>query len=149
MRLGPRRGEGALHPGRVRSSSSWLPELLWPGKAQNAGPTESVFLWNTKNLNLSGLGLGSPHNAGTAPWRAARSLSSIDRESTHTLPERGQTQWGRKTVSAPHTGQWHLSAAPLPPHSTTEQANLNKRPPLPACVKAEIRHWRDLQTEAK
>ena len=33
--------------GRVHTSSSWLPELLRSGKAQNAGPTESVLLWNT------------------------------------------------------------------------------------------------------
>ena len=36
-------------PGRVRSSSSWLPELLQPGKAQNAGPAEFVLLWSTQN----------------------------------------------------------------------------------------------------
>ena len=102
-----------------------------------------------ENLNLSGLGPGSPHNAGPTPWRAAWSLSSVDGESTHTRPERGQTQCGRNTGSAPHTRQWHLPAAPLPPHSRTEQANLNKRPPLPTCVRVKIRHWRDLQTEAK
>ena len=50
LRLGPRRGEGALHPGRVSPSSSWLPELLPPGKAQNAGATESALLWNTGGL---------------------------------------------------------------------------------------------------
>ena len=99
-----------------------------------------------KNLNLSGLGMGSAHNAGPAPCRAAWSLSSVDGEA-HT--REGQAQCGRNTASAPHTRQWHLSAAPLPRRSTTEQANLNKRPPPPACVRAEIRHWRDLQTEAK
>ena len=35
--LGPRRGEGAPHPGRVCPSSPWLPELLRPGKARKAG----------------------------------------------------------------------------------------------------------------
>ena len=30
--LGPRRGEGAPHPGRVRPSSFWLPELLGRGR---------------------------------------------------------------------------------------------------------------------
>ena len=49
-RLGPRRGEGAPHPGRVCPSSSWWPEMLRPGKAQNAGPTESAYLWNTRKL---------------------------------------------------------------------------------------------------
>ena len=37
----------------------------------------------------------------------------------------------------------------VPPHSTTEQVNLKKCPPPPPCVRAEIRHWRDQQTEAK
>ena len=41
-------GIGAGHPGGVRSSSSWLPELLQPGKAQNSGPTESASLWSTQ-----------------------------------------------------------------------------------------------------
>ena len=50
LRLGPPRGEGALHLGRVGSSSSWLPELLQPGKAQNAGPTKFASLWSTQKL---------------------------------------------------------------------------------------------------
>ena len=90
LKLGPWRGEGALHLARVCSSSSWLPELLRPGKAQNAGPTESVFCGMPRNLNLSGLGLGSPGSTGPAPWRAAWSLSSVDGESTHTCLSRGK-----------------------------------------------------------
>ena len=35
----------------------------------------------------------------------------------------------------------------LPPHKTTEQVSLNKGPPSPPCVRVEIRHCRDLQTE--
>ena len=50
LRLGPWRGEGAPHPGRVRTSRSWLPELLGLGKAQNAGATESTLLWSTRKL---------------------------------------------------------------------------------------------------
>ena len=50
LRLGPRRGEGALHPGRVRPSSSWMPELLRPQKAQNAGAAKSALLWRTRKL---------------------------------------------------------------------------------------------------
>ena len=65
------------------------------------------------------------------------------------MPRWGQTQCGQNTESALHTRKWYLSAVPLPPHSTIEQVNLNKRPRLPACVRAEIRHWRDQQTEAK
>ena len=46
LRLGPQRGED------VRPSSSWLPELLGLGKAQNSGATESALLWNTRKLEL-------------------------------------------------------------------------------------------------
>ena len=51
------------------------------------------------------------HSAGHAPYRAAGSLSSIDGES---------------------------STPPSPQRKGT--SNLNKRPPPPACVRAEIRH---------
>ena len=36
--------------GRVHLSSPWLPEPLRPGKAQNAGATESELLWSTRKL---------------------------------------------------------------------------------------------------
>ena len=84
---------------------------------------------------------GTACNAGHAPYRAHGSLSSVDRESTDT-PEQGQTQCSQSMVSATHTQQY-LSAAPRPPHSRTKLANLNKRSPPPACVRAEIRHWGD------
>ena len=54
---------------------------------------------------------------------------------------------GSYTVSTPHTCPLHLFAVSLPPNSTTEQVNLNKRPLSPPCVRAKIRYWRDLQTE--
>ena len=72
---------------------------------------------------------GSARHAGPTPYRAAGSLSSVDGESTH--PWAGQSQCGQNTGSAPHTGRWSLSAAPLPPRSRTELVNLNKRPPSP------------------
>ena len=100
-----------------------------------------------ENLNLSGLGLGSERNSGPAAFRAAWRLSSVDGESTHAL-SRANPVWPGHCECSPHTPV-RLSAAPLPPHSATEQANLNKRPPPPPCVRAEIRHWRDLQAEAK
>ena len=40
-----------------------------------------------------------------------------------------------------------MFAASLPPHSTTEQVSLKECPPLPPCVRAEIRHQGDQQTE--
>ena len=50
LRLGLQRNEGAPHLGRVCLSSSWLPELLRQGKAQNAGTTEPALLWRTGKL---------------------------------------------------------------------------------------------------
>ena len=44
-------------------------------------------------------------------------------------------------------GPWCVCPVSIPTHNTTEQVSLNKWPPLPSCVRAEIRHWRDLQTE--
>ena len=146
LRLGLGRREVALHLKRVRSSSSWLPELLEPGR-HKMQPQLSLRLCGVpENLKLQ-LRRGKCTQLQPAPCRATWSLSSVDGESTHR--EQGQTQCGRNTASIPHTRQWHLSAVPLPPHSTTEQANLSKRPPPPTCVRAEIRHCRDLQTEAK
>ena len=54
---------------------------------------------------------GTARSAGPAPYRAAGSLSSVDGES---------------------------SASPSPQRDGT--SNLNKRPPPPACVRAEMRH---------
>ena len=77
-RLGPRRGEGAPHPGRACLSSSWLPELLRQVKAQNAGATESVLLWSTRKLG--------PHATEHAPYRVGGNLSSVDREAAPLPP---------------------------------------------------------------
>ena len=111
------------------------------GKKHN--PTKSGPLWSTpENLNLSGLSLGSAHNSGSTLCRADWSLRSVDGESTHA----GSVD---KPSVAGTLCQWYLSAVTLPPHSTTEQQNLNKSPPLPTCVRVEIRHWRNLKTEAK
>ena len=84
---------------------------------------------------------GTARNAGPAPYRAARSLSSVDGESTHLWA--GANPVWPDIASVPCTRQWYLSAAPHPPCSKTEPANQNKRPPLPACVRTAIRHWRD------
>ena len=92
---------------------------------------------------------GTARKARPAPYKAAGSLSSVDGDSTH--PWAGANPAWREhcECSPPHTHQWYLSAAPLPCRSATEQANLNKRPPPPACVRVEIRPWRDQQIEAK
>ena len=52
-------------------------------------------------------------------------------------PWGGQAQCGWDTAS---TRQCYLSAASLPPHSTTEQVSLKKCPPPPPCVRAD-NHW--------
>ena len=68
--------KGAPHPGKGRPSL-WLPEPLRPGKAQNAR-------CNRIRAFVEYLKTGTALNAGPAPYRAAGSLSSIDRESTDT-----------------------------------------------------------------
>ena len=48
------------------------------------------------------------------------------------------------------TRQCYLFAASLPPHSVTEQVSLKKKKSVhhrPLCVRVEIRHGRDQQTE--
>ena len=120
------------------------------GRAQNTHPTESVPLWNTWELEPEQLRsrkcMKHRTHIGQYPWRATWSLSSVDPEST-CLHEWGQTNCGPYTMSTPHTQQWYLLAVSLPPHNTTEQVSLNKWPPFPPCVRVEITHWRDLQTE--
>ena len=73
--------------------------------------------------------------------------SGIAESYKDTHRELEQSQCGPHTASTPHTRQWYLFAMFLPPHSTIEQVSLNKWPPSSPCVKVEIRHWRDLQTE--
>ena len=99
-----------------------------------------------KNLNLSGLERGSARNPGPTPCRATWSLSSTDWESTHTM-SRGKPSAAETLRTLPTHASDIFFSVFLPPHSTTEQVSLNKRPLSPSCVRAEIRHWRDLQTE--
>ena len=70
LRLGPRRGEGAP-PGRVRPSSSWLPELLLPGRHKR----RRSFLFRTFVEHPRA---GTARSAGHAPYRTAGCLSSIE-----------------------------------------------------------------------
>ena len=100
-----------------------------------------------ENLNLSSLDIGSSCNPG--PVSDSYQQSNLEPEQCrlgkHTCCEWGQTQCGWITVSTHH---WYLFAVFLPPHSTTEQMNLKKVTiTTPPCVRAEIRHWRDQQTE--
>ena len=63
------RGGDKMHrpPGTGCSSSTWLPELLRPGKGTNLYSTHS----GPENLNLSSLDLGSARNPGPALDRSS------------------------------------------------------------------------------
>ena len=126
---GTAEGRRPLHWGRVRSSS-WLPELFGPGKAQNPGPTESVLLWSTRKPEPEQLGPGKSTQLGAAPWRAAGSPSSVDGESTHALSGGKPSVAGTLRVLPTQASEICLQRPP--PRSTTEQVNLNKRPPPPS-----------------
>ena len=66
------------------------------GKAQNAGPTESVPLWSTQEPEPEWLDLGSACNLG--PASDSSQQSNLEPEQCrlvkHTRNERGQTQCG-------------------------------------------------------
>ena len=51
--------------------------------------------------------------------------------------------WPEHGESSPHTATSACSAPPSPPQDWTELANLSKRSPPPACVRAEARHRRE------
>ena len=103
--------------------STWEPEQSRPGKC-------------TKRRAHLG------HCPCKAPW----SLSRVNRGSTSCLGL-WQIKCCPSTARTPHTCQWYWFTVSLPLHWTTEQVSLNKGLPSPPCVRVEIRHWRDLQTE--
>ena len=112
LRLGPRRGEGARHPGRERPASSWRPELLGGEGTKRRPNRVRVFVENPNT--------GTTRHAGPAPWRAAWSLSSVDGESTRR--ERGQTVWSEHCRSSPHRPVTFVcSAPPSPQHDWTRE----------------------------
>ena len=51
-------------PGTVCSPSTWLPELLGPGKGTKCTPKLVCGLMECLNLNLCSVDLGSTRNAG-------------------------------------------------------------------------------------
>ena len=72
------------------------------------------------------------------PWREkARCARGVCAKPLAARPEHGE--------SSPHTATSACRAPPSPQQDSTELANLNKRSPLPTCVRAEVRQ----QTEAK
>ena len=108
-------------------------------RAQNGGPTESVPLRTTRVPEPEWLRPGkcTQPRAGLRQFPAEQIELKQCRQGKHTCRERGQTQCGQDAVS---TRQSYFFAAPLPPHSMTEQVSLKKCPPPPPCVRAEIRH---------
>ena len=118
----------------------------WEGHKMQAQP--SLRLWGLLEcLNLSSLDLGGACSPG--PASDDSQWSNLEPEQCgqrgHTCCEWGQAQCGWDSAS---TCQCYLFGVSLPPHSTTEQVSLKEsvhhRPPS---VRAEIRHWRDQQTE--
>ena len=84
--------------------------------------------------------------AGPAAYRAAGSLSRVDGESTDT-PVRGKPSVAGTRRVLPTHSDICLQRPPSPQQDWTELANLNKRPPPPTSVRAEIRHLRDGKQE--
>jgi len=66
------------------------------GRAQNAGPTESIPLWSTQEPELEQLRPGKYKKPrahfGQFPFRATWRLSSVDKESTCNM------SWGKPSV---------------------------------------------------
>ena len=91
-------------PRTVGSPSTWLSEVLGPGKDTEHVPNQSVHLRSTQELEpeqlISGKCMKPRAHFGQYPCRESWSLSSVDPESTHHR-ELGQTQCGPYTVSTP------------------------------------------------
>ena len=87
-------------------------------RAQRAGPTESAFVKYPRTyLNMSGLDLGSAHNAGPVldSSRARQRLSSTERERTHTPWAGANSVWPRHYKHSPHTPVIFVCSAPPSP----------------------------------
>ena len=118
-------------PGRVRSPSTWSPELLGLGKGTKPDPTESVPLWSTQKHEPEQLKPGKYTQPRAHfrqfPCRATWNLSSVDWESTHAV-NRGKPSVAQTHRTLPtHTSDNCLQfSSPCPQHSTTEQARLYK-----------------------
>ena len=115
------------------------------GRAQNAGPTESVPLRTTRVPEPERLRLGRwlQPRAGLGWFPRINLEPELCGQGGCMRCEWGQAQCGWGTVS---TRQSYLFAVSLPPHSTTEQVSLKKKGVhhRPLCIRAEIR---DQQTE--
>ena len=104
---GTGRGEVTLHLGREPSSSSWLPELLRDREGTKCRPNRvCAFVEDPKT--------GCVRHAGSAPYKAAGSLSSVDRESTHAVSGGKHIVVGTLRVLPTHASDICLQCPSLP-----------------------------------
>ena len=147
-------------PGTVHSPSAWSPELFGARKGTKRLPNwvyalmEYLRTWTWDAYTWEVHAMQSP--LWTVPCRAPWSLSSVVwvysvvkqcRPGQHTPLWAGTNPVWSIHCEHSTTRQRYLFAVFLPPYNTTEQVSLNKWLPSPPCDRAEIRHWRDLQTE--
>ena len=137
----------------ISSSNPLTKHLItWAARTWEGHKTQaqlSLCLWGLPEcLNLSSLDLGGASSPGPASDGSRWSNLAPEHcgQGGYTCHERGQAQCGRGTAS---TCQCYLFSASLPPHSATEQVSLKKKSVhhRPLCIRVEIRHWRDQQTE--
>ena len=127
----------------VPSPNNYSPEMLAPGKGTKRMPRQVCTFakyprtWVAKIWEV--------HKTQGPLWTVPLQ-STLEPEKwgpkRHMPLWPGQTQCGPYTVSTPHT--CHLFTVSLPSHNTTEQVSPNKWPPLPPCVRVEIRYWSDV-----
>ena len=116
------------------------------GRAQNAGPTESAPLRTTRVPEPGRLRLGKcvQPRAGLRQFPPEQPRAwAVWAGRAHVLWTGASPVWLRHCE---HTPVLFVCSVPLP-HSAMEQVSLKMCPPPPPCVRAEIRHWRDQQTE--
>ena len=113
-------GRHKRHPllGESMLTKHLVPELLGPGKGTNAGPTESVPLWSTREPEPEWLRLGKCTQPRALlrrfPCRAPWSLSSVDWESTHAM-SRGKPSVAQTRRALPtHASDICLQYSSLP-----------------------------------
>ena len=106
--------------GKVRSPTTWSPEQLIPGRAQNAYPTESMPLWGTREPEWCRSRKCMQPRAliRQVPSRATRSLSSVTGKA-HTPWAEANSVWPGQFMRSPHTPVIFLWVF-LPPHITNE-----------------------------
>ena len=135
--------------GQLRSPSTWLPELLRPGKDTKCMPNQVCALVEYPRSWIWAAQTWEVHEIQGPLWIVPLQ-SNLEpeqcRPGKHMLPWASANTGWSIYCEYPPTHQWYLFAVFLP-LNTTEHVSLNKWPPSPPFVKAEIRHWRDLQTE--